>query len=77
MSAKDAARRPGAAPDGTLASPRSSGLMQTPQTPPDPADTPPDERRKVRGSQAPTLGPWVVVMLILIVAAGVYALATL
>ena len=65
----------------TLAAPaepraRGSGLrhMQTPPQPPsDPADMEPDERRKVRGSRLPSLGPWLALCLIAIGAAAVYA----
>ncbi len=48
--------------------------MQTPPQPPsDPADMEPDERRKVRGSRLPSLGPWLVLCLIAIGAAAAYA----
>ncbi len=51
--------------------------MQPPQTPPDPVDTPPDERDKARGAGAPNLAPWLVVILLMIAAAAAYALAAL
>jgi hypothetical protein len=50
------------------------GATHTPPQPPsDPADMEPDERRKVRGSRLPSLGPWLVLCLIAIGAAAVYA----
>lgn len=54
--------------------------METPRKSPDPADTPPNERERARGSRAPNVGPWLVVMLILIAGAAAYvihALATI
>jgi len=51
--------------------------MEAPQPSSDPADVPADEAQKVRGSRSPNLGPWVIVLLILIVAAAAYVASTL
>ena len=51
--------------------------MRTRQASPDPADHPPEEGEKVRGSRAPSVGPWLVVFLILIAAGAAYTLGFL
>lgn len=51
--------------------------MRTPRASPDPADRPPDELEKERGSRTPSLGPWLVAFLILIAAAAAYTLGFL
>jgi len=45
------------------------------EMPPDPADLTPEDGEKVRGSRAPVAGPWIVVILILILGAAAYAVS--
>ena len=63
--------------DGTSGRVRCSRIMRTPRASPDPADRPPDELEKERGSRTPSLGPWLVAFLILIAAAAAYTLGFL
>lgn len=49
-------------------------LKMLPDRPPtDPADTDPEERRKVRGSKASSLGLWIIVLALIVLAALAYA----